>query len=121
MGPLRASYGLLGDRVSKYLTIRRVDGGVIVHNGEEHVFTSGFDLASFCANWFEPDEENLLRKTLEKYDNEGKYTDNARTYKHLVYCDKCGKIAYERYSLEDGIKDEVCSEFYCLYCDRIVV
>ena len=46
---------------------------------------------------------------------------------HLVYCDKCGKIAYERHSLwdlvlgEDGIKDEVCSEFYCLYCDRIVV
>ena len=94
--------------MSKYLTIRRVDGGVIAHNGEEHVFTSGFDLASFCANWFEPVEDYNLAE-LKK---EGE---------HLVYCDECGKIAYERYSLEDGIKDNVCSEFYCPYCDRIVV
>jgi hypothetical protein len=75
--------------MSKYLTIRRVDGGV---------------------NWFygyevEEDPQELNEKILFG--------------EHLVYCDKCGKIAREVFSHSD-FHDSVIGGYYCDYCNRTV-
>ena len=81
--------------MSKYLTIRRVDGGVIVHDGDEHIFTDSVDLAEFCVNWFygyEAEDLAPLKKGGE----------------HLIYCDKCGDIAREVFS----------GDYCCDNCNR---
>ena len=103
--------------MSKYLTIRRVDGGVIAHDGDEHIFTDSVDLAEFVVNWFygyevEEDPQELNEKILS-------LASVTRVGEHLVYCDKCGKIAREVFSHSD-FHDSVIGGYYCDYCNRTV-
>jgi hypothetical protein len=123
--------------MSKYLTIRRVDGGVIAHDGDEHIFTDSVDLAEFCVNWFygyevEPEHEDslmsgfgepfleILNQLPSKKDKEVRQENEKILFgEHLVYCDKCGKIAREVFSHSD-FHDSVIGGYYCDYCNRTV-